>query len=354
MDDVATGVATDGDGNVYMAGFTNGSLGGPHRGFLFDAWVAKYSAAGALRWARQLGVSETDPELVGAVTSGVATDGDGNVYIAGFTDGSLGGPHQGGYYNAWLVKYSTAGALRWKRQLGTSEGAIAYGVATDGDGNVYIAGGTGGDALVAKYSAAGALRWVRQLEGATAYGVATDGDGNVYIAGSAWVATYSAAGALRWKRQLGTSKDDIAYGVATDGDGNVYIAGSTGPYQGEDAWVAKYSAAGALPWRRQLRTAKADDAHGVATDGDGNVYIAGRTGCCVGAPPGADAWVAKYSAMGALRWKRQLKTPEGEAADGVASDGDGNVYIAGTTDGSLGGPNEGYNDAWLAKYSTRP
>jgi Beta-propeller repeat len=41
-DDVATGVATDGDGNVYIAGFTNGPLGGRHEGFLFDAWVAKY------------------------------------------------------------------------------------------------------------------------------------------------------------------------------------------------------------------------------------------------------------------------------------------------------------------------
>jgi hypothetical protein len=249
---------------------------------------------------------------LGAVTSGVATDGHGNVYMAGYTDVSLGGPHQGGYYNAWLVKYSAAGALLWKRQLGTSEGEAASGVATDGDGNVYIAGWTGGDALVAKYSSAGTLRWVRRLEGAT------------------------------------------ANGVATDGDGNAYIAGSTGPYQSQDALVAKYSAAGALRWRRQLRTASAVDAHGVATDGDGNVYVAGRMGCCVGVPPGADAWLAKYSAMGALRWKRQLKTSDGEAASGVATDGDGNVYMAGATDGSLGGPSEGYNDAWLAKYYTRP
>jgi hypothetical protein len=64
-DDVGTGVATVGDGHIYIAGFTNGSLGGPHRGFHFDAWVAKYSAAGALRWARQLGIPETDPELLG-------------------------------------------------------------------------------------------------------------------------------------------------------------------------------------------------------------------------------------------------------------------------------------------------
>ena len=272
------------------------------------------------QWMRQLGTPMDDN------ATGVATDGDGNVYIAGLTNGSLGGPHEGGLYDAWVAKYSAAGALRWKRQLGTSEayvemGALASGVATDGDGNVYIVGGTGGGASVAKYSA---------------------------------------AGALRWERQLGTSESDWAEGAATDSDGNVYIAGTAegslgGPNRGGiDAWLAKYSPAGALRWKRQLGTAESDGASGVATDGDGNVYIAGGTGCCVGAPPGADAWVAKYSAMGALRWKRQLKTSEGEAAYGVATDGDGNVYIAGTTDGSLGGPSEGYTDAWLAKYYTRP
>jgi Beta-propeller repeat len=314
---VTLGVATDSDGNVCIAGYTDGSFGGPNRGGN-DVWVAKYSAAGALRWKRQLGTAKGDGAF------GVATDRDGNVYIAGDTDGSFGGPNQG-VSDAWVAKYSATGALRWKRQLGTSLVDWATGVATDGDGNVYIAGQTGGS-----------------------LGGPSRGDFD------AWVAKYSAAGVLRWKRQFGTSNSDGASGVATDGDGNVYIAGSTGPYQGEDAWVAKYSTAGALRWRRQLRTAKGDDAHGVATDGDGNVYVAGRMGCCVGVPPGADAWLAKYSAMGALHWKRQLKTSEGEAASGVATDGDGNVYMAGATDGSLGGPSEGYNDAWLAKYYTQP
>lgn len=51
--------------------------------------------------------------------------------------------------------------------------------------------------------------------------------------------------------------------------------------------------------------------------------------------------------MGAATWNIQPN-----AALGVAADGDGNVYIAGTTSGSLGGPNRGSDDAWVAKYST--
>jgi hypothetical protein len=92
----------------------------------------------------------------------------------------------------------------------------------------------------------------------------------------------------------------------------------------------------------------------VATDGDGAVYIAGET--VLGNPDGnADAFVAKYSAAGALRWRRQLGTSEQDVANGVATDGDGNVYIGGWTYGSLGGPHQGgVLDAFVANYSARP
>jgi hypothetical protein len=49
--DVASGVATDAAGNVYLTGNTEGSLGGPNRGEA-DAWVAKYDAAGHALWVR--------------------------------------------------------------------------------------------------------------------------------------------------------------------------------------------------------------------------------------------------------------------------------------------------------------
>jgi hypothetical protein len=324
--DAASGVATDGKGSVYIAGSTTGSLGGASRGN-DDAWLAKYSAAGALRWKRQLGTAALD------VADGVAVDGDGNLYISGSTAGSLGGPFQGGF-DAWVAKYSAAGALRWKRQLGTSGLDVAWAsAAADGDGNVYIAGWTDG-------SLGGPFQ---------------GGDRD------AWVAKYSAAGELLWKRQFGTSDLDVALGVAT-GDGNVYISGFTGgslwaPNRGGfDAWVVKYSAVGDLLWKRQFGTAESDGANAVATNGDGNVYVSGSTAGSLGGPNRGsnDAWVAKYSAAGDLLWKRQLGTARDEIALGVAADGDTNVYTGGSTFGSLGGPNRGNDDAWVAKYSTGP
>jgi hypothetical protein len=266
----------------------------------------------------------------------------------------------------------TADQPQWVQQLGTSEYDTASGVGTDADGNVYIAGYSGGrfgsDAWVAKYSAAGALRWKRKVATADVVvsDVATDGDGNVYIAGytrgslgepDAWVAKYSATGAVRWERQFGTAESNGASGVASGADSNVYIAGWIGgPQPGEtDAWVAKYSAAGALRWKRQFGTSEPDNAYSVATDRDGSVYIAGSTRGSFGGPfQGGywDAWVAKYSATGASGWKRQLGTSESDVALGVATDED-RTSAAGVTTGSLGGPNQGDGDAWVAKYSAR-
>lgn len=85
--------------NVYISGSTGGSLGGANQGD-YDTWVAKYNSAGALVWKKQLGTFSSDS------SSGVATDSNSNVYISGNTGGSLGGAFQGGFDDAWVAKYS--------------------------------------------------------------------------------------------------------------------------------------------------------------------------------------------------------------------------------------------------------
>ena len=201
--DFASGVAADAAGNVYIAGSTNGSLGAGNPGYQ-EAWVAKYDATGHPLWKRQLG-SETFDQA-----SGVATDGKGNVYITGLTYGALAGPNQGDY-DAWIAKYDAAGNLRWKRQLGTATEDVSNAVATDADGNAYITGMTWGslggpnqggdaDAWLAKYDKDGSLQWKRQLGTADwdqAYGVATDGAGCLHRRRDARLARRRQQGAAR-------------------------------------------------------------------------------------------------------------------------------------------------------------
>ena len=60
-----------------------------------------------------------------------------------------------------------------------------------------------------------------------------------------------------------------------------------------------------------------------------------------------DAWVAKFSALGVARWKRQLGTSQYDSASGVAATDNGRVYISGSTAGALGGTNKGAYDAYV-------
>lgn len=324
--DYSEGVASGTNGSVYVSGMTQGSLAGTNNAGA-DAWVAKYDGGSTLLWKKQLGLFGPDVS-----SNGVAADSMDNVYISGYTLGSLGASNQG-LADAWIAKYNYSGVLVWKRQLGTSSTENSLGVATDSLGNVYISGYTSG-----------------ALAGANRGG------------SDAWVAKYNSGGVLVWKRQLGSSGTDVSCGVATDSKGNVYISGSTtgslaGTYQGEeDAFVAKYNSSGTLLWDRQLGTPSGDLSYDVTTDSVGNVYISGDTGGSLAKARtsfDADAFVAKYSTTGKLVWKQQLGSlyDHYDISNGVAINTNGDVYISGDTYGSLGGAPQGGSDAWVVKYT---
>ncbi len=374
-DDEGYSVAVDGSGNVYVAGYTGGAL----YGATADAFVRKYSSAGAVLWTRQFGTASDD------YAYSVAADGSGDVYVAGYTGGALAGANAG-YSDAFVRKYSTAGAVVWTRQFGTASDDQADSVAVDGSGNVYVAGNTGGalegasaggaDAFVRKYSSAGAALWTRQFGSATRdYGlsVAVAGSGDVYVGGytdgalaganagnyDAFVRKYSSAGVALWTRQFGTASNDYEWAVAVDGSGDVYVAGATlGVLDGAsvgnyDAFVRKYSSAGVALWTRQFGTALYDLGRSVAVDVTGNVYIAGyTTGALEGTNSGgSDVFVREYDSAGNVVWSGQSGTAGYDYGYGVAVDSSGLVYVAGYTSGTWPGQtNAGGADAFVTSF----
>lgn len=172
-------------GNVYMSGSTLESQAGPNAG-LFDAFVIKCDSAGTHQWTRQFGTAADDEPF------GVFADSLGNVFISGFTGGSLSSPSAGGA-DAFLCKYDAAGNPLWTRQVGTENFDKSNSITADELGNVFISGytmsnlNTGeADAFVSKFDTSGNLQWTRQLGTATddvSTGIATDVLGNVYISG---------------------------------------------------------------------------------------------------------------------------------------------------------------------------
>jgi len=148
--------------------------------------------------------------------------------------------------------------------------------------------------------------------------------------------------------------------VAVDAIGNAYISGFTraslgGAHFGAfDAFLLKYDGLGSLLWSQQIGSSGMDDAYSVALDASGNAYICGSTAGSLGAPNagGRDAFLMKYGSWGSLLWSQQIGTSRMDEAHSVAVDAFGNAYISGYTTGSLGGPNAGGSDAFLAKYDS--
>ena len=100
-----------------------------------------------------------------------------------------------------------------------------------------------------------------------------------------------------------------------------------------------------VAWSREFDTPADDYSRSVAVDGLGNAYIAGDTG--------GDAFLAKYDSSGDLLWAEQIGSTSGEDSwVYVDVDASGNAYISGRTYGSLGGPNAGETDVFLAKYDS--
>jgi hypothetical protein len=109
----------------------------------YDIYVARYSSAGAYQWAFTPGVGNV---------WGVASDGGGSIYLTGrivgpndFDPGSgtvtleRDATHPGYDEAAFAASYTSAGACRWAFSIPTVN-ATGYGIASDGNGDVYVTG----------------------------------------------------------------------------------------------------------------------------------------------------------------------------------------------------------------------
>ncbi|HEY9781472.1 MAG TPA: SBBP repeat-containing protein [Leptolyngbyaceae cyanobacterium] len=108
-----------------------------------------------------------------------------------------------------------------------------------------------------------------------------------------------------------------------------------------------------------MGTENNDRAKGVAVDSADNVYITGSTEGSLGGinPAGDDvesddAWLAKYDSNGDQLWLQQLGIKDDDEANGVAVDSAGNIYITGYTDGFPDESDRRMASAVLAQYNS--
>ncbi len=299
--DQPAGIAVDNTGSVYIAGSTNspnfplatlGSLptGEEH------VFVAKLDPTGSnLVYADYIGGSSGDYGY--ALTLGSAND----VYVTGNTQSSdfpVVNPYQAslpGIDSGFVTRISSDGSsLVYSTYLGGNAYDQPSGIAINGKGEVYVAGFT----TSLNFPMANAYQpTVSPNQGGFygAYGFITkfSADGSslaysTYLAGNSNVST--CVQGTCWPRPF-----SLIYGIAVDASDNAYVAGNTntynfpattGAYLTTDSapldaligFVSKLDSTGSLDYSTYLYGASGASAQiaAIAVDGSGSAYVTGE------------------------------------------------------------------------------
>lgn len=355
----------------------------------WDGFTAYLTTAGNLMWATFQGGASDDGGR------SIAVDPSGNLYIAGYSDKSWGSPrraHSGGY-DAFVAKLDHQGNLLWNTFLGGSAEDRATGIAFFGNDTVYVVGSSltnwgtpvrayvgGKDAFVARLNGSGAYQWHAFLGSASTdsgLAVAVSSNGYPNVVGQSYAtwgtprrafvgwsdgfaAELNGNGSLLWNTFLGGGNHDYSQDVLTDEADNLFITGTSSATWGSpvrahsgagipNAFVAKLNTSGDFSWNTFLG-GMGETGFGIDQDGDGNVFVTGSTyngfafpirSCTVN----YDAYVAKLSHTGALVWNTCLGVQDGlsdDAGNGIAVDSAGNSYVIGYSRGTWGSPLQPY------------
>jgi hypothetical protein len=333
----------------------------------------QFAPAGTSLWSNRYSFATNITDIGRAV----AVDGSGNVFVTGASLGS------DGLYDYATVAYSSLGQPLWTNRysFGTSKDDLAYAMAVDGSGNVFVTGASLGsdvyyDYTTVAYSGAGQPLWTNRYSFATAkadiaQAMAVDGSGNVFVTGYSTggdgykdyaTVAYSGAGQPLWTNRysFATNQDDYANAMAVDGSGNVFVTGySTGNDGYYDYATVAYSGAGQPLWtnRYSFTTNKTDVARAVAADGSGKVFVTGHS---LGSGGFSDYATVAYSGAGQPLWTNRYSfgANQSDDAHAVAVDGSGNVFVTGSSvsgDGSYDFATVAYSGAgqplWTNRYS---
>lgn len=343
-----TGVALDRAGNIYVAGSTRSdnfplvsalpSSASGQRGF-----VAKFSADGSqLLFSTLLGGSGADE------ITGIALGTDGSIFVAGKTN-SPDLPVQKalasqppGMSDGFIARLK-ADLSEWNfvTYFGGSKNDRIEGLAVARDNSVYVTGVTHSDDFPTQNSLGGF------------------GADNTAFTG--FVTRLAADGqSLLYSTFLGGSSDTHAFAIAVDRGLNTYVTGltaspdfpvtasaymTTAPGFGYQGFIASLGVTGTLRYGSYYGAADgATYGYAIAVDNNGHVYVAGQTRSR-GLPSlyagqqgygggQTDGFVLRMDATaGEIYFASYLGSAQGDEIKGLAIDGHGGVYVAGSSGG---------------------
>jgi hypothetical protein len=373
-DEYALNHVIDNNGNVYIAGKTNGIMNGKNYG-KNDGFITKIDSLGNNIWTRQFG-SDGEEDIQWS-----AIDNTGCVYITGSTTGILNNKNFG-KEDIFIVKYNPQGEMEWEKQFGTDSTDIAKGIYADNKGYIYVTGMTGGklgqnsfgktDCFIMKLDNKGNHLFTSQFGTPSddySYAITGGPDSDIFVCGTTWgdiacksngfidgfTGHFTDRGDLIRYNQFGSEGFDIAMILNVDNEKNIYIGGSTSGNFGcqqigeGDGFLLKISEKGDILWNNQFGTKNNDGVRSIDFNSkiSDNILVSGILNLLPG-----QGFIRMYKKDGALLWERNfIAVGKNLATSGkdVGFDNKGNFYHMGLTGANLFSTLIGGSDIYLVK-----
>lgn len=313
------GISVDSGGNtIVTSGFLGTATLGSfqlsyHDDHVPRSFVAKLNPNGNWLWAKQLDVR----------SYGVATDSQGNIYVAGYFSGTvtLGSTTLAASSTDVLVgKMDSNGNWLWAKKAGGSDVDISTKIILGTGSSLYITG---------RYKSSATF-------GSTTF--SSSGGSDIFIA------KLDTNGNWLWAKDAGSAGTDSSWEITTDSSGNVYIAGNLGAtgssfgtinpsFQGN--YLAEINSSGVWQWVKST----GDTVRDIAIDTSANIYVAGQlknhTSITLGSTTLTrvgtfDAFWAKADTNGNWVWASSIgASSENTEVLGLIVDSNNNVYTTG-------------------------
>lgn len=349
---------------------TNGVIAA--RAFFRLVRVNPSQSPGTLQWVKSI---TSGGAGVQAVSKAIAADRAGNLVSVGVWQGTadLGaGPvvSANNTYDAFIVKYNSAGGVSWEKHFGNSGyDEQINAVAVDSQTNLVVVGSFKG---TVDFTGNGT-----GVQGTTKLTATQNSGFDTY---DAYVAKYNSAGVLQWVRNYGGIYQDLGSSVAVDANDRIFITvnfqspvvsfgehavNSTGGAQ--SIALARLSAAGVAEWAIARGGSGSSSVNGVAVDKNNDVVITGSFtssanfggGIRSAATSYSSIFIAKYlGAGGTYVWDVTVGNTTGSCGGfGITTHPtSGNVIVTGSHKGTVnfgvGAVSTPYQAAFLAAYSS--
>lgn len=350
-------IALDSMRNVYVAG------GGNNHATVADYYIIKYTLNGGQQWVRFY-----DGPVHGAdVATVIATDKAGNIYVSGNSSiqGSYGWVYTTLKYSPdgrqlWVQSYGVAYGSSAVNGIAIDHSCNIYIT-----GEQYVNGG--GRAVTVKYDSAGNQKWVRWYQGPDnrrtgANAITLDRNDNVYITGyspglvtlfDCFTIKYTSSGLQEWVRRFNVDSTqfnrNVGKTISVDKYSNVYVSGSIDSSNGMLFYFCtiKYSTLGQQLWVKFHTFGEENDATSQSLDSECSVYVAGNV-----SDPVTHLFsygIVKYDSSGALKHAVQYGGPTFENyVCSIKLNRGNDIFVTGT---SLRTGTGGIEDFCTIKYS---